>query len=270
MTNSLTPAKESVCVEIAGVTIAFCTENRWFRREVESRYAGFLSSSTNSLVTFDIEINESPQSTPANDSLEVRIEKGEWVMERSDFRARWNPETRHGHIVQAQNFYATDCVLRIVHTLISARQGGFLVHAASALRGGKAFLFAGVSGAGKTTISRLAPPDVELLTDEISYVRREREQYLACGTPFAGELGVGENESAPLSALFLLEKGSENRIEPLHGAEAIQGLLRNILFFAEDPALVKVVFHSACEFASSVPIRRLVFVPDARVWDILG
>ena len=163
-----------------------------------------------------------------------------------------------------------NAVLRIVHSLILARQGGFLIHAASAIRNGKAFLFSGVSGAGKTTISRLAPPDAILLTDEISYVRRQGNGYLACGTPFAGELArVGENQSAPLGALFLLEKGPENRIEPIGATEAVQRLLRNVLFFADDAELVELVFQAACEFASLVPIRRLIFVPDQRVWDII-
>jgi hypothetical protein len=67
----------------------------------------------------------------------------------------------------------------------------------------------------------------------------------------------------------LLEKGPQNRIEPIGPTEAIQRLLRNILFFADDPELVELVFQSACEFASLVPIRRLQFVPDRRVWDII-
>jgi hypothetical protein len=203
--------------------------------------------------------------------LEVKLEAGEWLLKRGDFRARWNPKASHGHIRQSRSPYAMDAVLRIVHSLVLARQGGFLVHAASAIRGGKAFLFSGVSGAGKTTISRLAPPDATLLTDEISYVRREGNRYFACGTPFAGELArVGENQSAPLNTLFLLEKGLHNRIEPVGATEAVQRLLRNILFFANDPSLVNLVFQAACEFASLVPIRRLVFVPDRRVWDIIG
>jgi hypothetical protein len=53
-------------------------------------------------------------------------------------------------------------------------------------------------------------------------------------------------------------------------SEAMRRLLRNILFFADDPELVKLVFQSACEFASLVPIRRLVFVPDQRVWEIIS
>jgi hypothetical protein len=236
---------------------------------IERRYAGFVGTSPRPDLEFDIDLYE-PSESGVDDDLEVRLEAGEWLLQRGDFRARWNPHTSLGHIRQSSSPYAIDCVLRIVHTLVLARQGGFLVHAASAIRGGKAFLFSGISGAGKTTISRLAPPDATLLTDEISYVRREGDRYIACGTPFAGELArVGENCSAPLSALFLLEKGLKNRIDPIAPAEAIQRLMRNILFFADDPELVKLVFQSACEFATVVPIRRLTFVPDQRVWDII-
>jgi hypothetical protein len=274
MTTLSTTADETVSIEIGGMPISVRTQDPSFRRLIENRYAGFVGNSPHSQLEFDIDLYEpSDGATAGNDrdhELEVKIEAGEWLLRRGDFRAHWNPEASRGHIRQSRSPYAIDAVLRIVHSLILARQGGFLVHAASAIRGGKAFLFSGISGAGKTTISRLAPPDATLLTDEISYVRRQGNRYLACGTPFAGELArVGENQSAPLSVLFLLEKGFENRIEPVGATEAVQRLLRNILFFAEDPALVELVFQSACEFASLVPIRRLVFVPDQRVWDII-
>jgi hypothetical protein len=39
--------------------------------------------------------------------------------------------------------------------------------------------------------------------------------------------------------------------------------------FSHDPALVELVFQAACEFVSLVPIRRLFFVPDQRVWDTI-
>ena len=132
-----------------------------------------------------------------------------------------------------------------MHTLILAPEGGFLLHSAGAIRNGRAFLFSGVSGAGKTTISRLAPPDVTLLTDEVSYIRLGPDGYRACGTPFAGELArVGENCSAPIGCLFFLKQGPENKIEPVAKTDAIRRLMRNILFFAEDPNLVQSVFQS--------------------------
>ena len=104
----------------------------------------------------------------------------------------WNGiRSGRGEIRQSANPYSIDAALRILHSLILARQGGLLVHAASAVRNGRAFLFAGVSGAGKTTISRLAPADVTLLTDEISYLRRNGQGYVAYGTPFRRRTGEG-------------------------------------------------------------------------------
>ena len=128
-----------------------------------------------------------------------------------------------------------------------------------------------MSEAGKTTIARLAPPDVALLTDEASYVRRVDDQYIAYGTPFAGELGEpGKNISAPIAALYLLDKAPQNRIVSVDPAEAIRRLMRNILFFAHDPELVRMVFDSACAFVAAVPVYQLSFFPDQRVWDLIG
>ncbi len=172
---------------------------------------------------------------------------------------------------QSANPYAIDAVLRIVHTLVLSEQEGFLVHAASAVRNGRAFVFAGVSGAGKTTIAGLAPRDAMLLTDEISYIKKMGDTYYAFGTPFAGELAkLGENVSAPLKALYLLAKGPENHIEPLGHAEAGRELLANILFFAQEEHSVRLVFDAACEFVRRVPVSRLTFMPDPNVWEMIG
>ena len=261
---------EAVVVEIGGMAIALRTRDASFRQLLENRYGGFVKTPPAPQFDFDIDLFEPSETPHADEDVKVTLKGGEWLLQRGDFHARWDSKMGHGHIRQSRNPYAIDSVLRIVHTLILAKQGGFLVHAASAIRSGHAFLFAGVSGAGKTTISRLAPSDATLLTDEISYVRRDRDVYVACGTPFAGELArVGENQWAPLSTLFLLQKGPENRIEPVAAPEAIRLLLRNILFFADDAELVRLVFQSACEFVERVPVRRLTFVPDQRVWEMI-
>jgi hypothetical protein len=109
-----------------------------------------------------------------------------------------------------------------------------------------------------------------VLTDEISYVRPCPNGYEAFGTPFAGELArIGANLRAPLAALYLLVQGPENCIEPVDPAEAARAVLRNILFFAHDEELVHLVFQSVFDFVARVPVQRLVFTPDARVWELI-
>lgn len=325
----------SICIEIGEMPILVHTDSADFAKLLEDRYGQFVVGCSskgrrvkpgNLTSSFELEVELIPPGHVTDaEEAHVRVERGRWVLERGDFRAQWEPERRRGQVRQSLNPYSIDAVLRILHTLLLARQGGFLVHAASAIRNGRAFLFSGVSGAGKTTISRLAPPDVVLLTDEISYVReawsqepgarsQEKEEgrqkaesgrrnevpststpsmetnnlhlalasdprphtrhqapaYLAFGTPFAGELArIGENLRAPIAALYLLAQGPENRFEAISQAEAARALLHNILFFAQDEELVRLVSQSAFDFVSRVPVCRLVFAPHPRVWDLI-
>ena len=305
----MTALRKVACVEIGGIPIALSTHDDRFLDLLRHRYDGFLSSSR---PEFELEFDLSGSGAVSDDDVRVRREGCDWLIERGDFRARWNPRTGRGSVRQNASPYSLDSVLRILHSLILAQRGGFLLHAASAICDGRAYLFSGVSGAGKTTMTRLAPTDITLLTDEISYLRpedsfinafqlgRRRPRglkpvfsqtrngaaeaepfpkpicetssspsgYSAFGTPFAGELAKsGENCTAPVSALFFLEQGPENRIDELSSTDAVRRLMRNILFFAEDQRLVEKLFATACDFVAKVPVRRLTFYPDARVWE---
>lgn len=260
-----------IAIEIGGIPIRLRTRSNSFLQMLQDRYAGFVATSAQTRCEFEVDLVLPSPEFESDQDIEVTARDGAWLVRRGDFRAEWDSRTGRGRIRQTANPYSTDSVLRIVHSLMLAREGGFLLHAASVIRSGRAFLFAGVSGAGKTTIARLAPPGVTLLTDEVSYVRYTSGTFHACGTPFAGELArAGENCSAPVAALFLLAKGPQNRIESVSAAEATGSLLRNILFFAEEPELVKLIFRSACNFVEHVPVQRLTFVPGQRVWSLIG
>jgi hypothetical protein len=263
------------CVEIGGIPISLATSNQTFYDLLIQRYRGFLSTAS---AEFKLEFDIAEAGSNSGDDVRVSRDGMEWKIDRGDFSARWDPRTGTGLVRQNANPYALDSVLRILHSLILAERGGFLLHAASAIREGRAYLFAGVSGAGKTTMTRLAPPDVTLLTDEVSYVlpitkavmggAASASGYQAFGTPFAGELAKpGENTKAQIAALFFLEQGPANHIDKLAPTEAVRRLMRNILFFAEDANLVEKVMASACDFAERVPVRRLTFYPDFTVWD---
>jgi hypothetical protein len=270
--SSLATATESfeVVIAIGGLPIRICGNDSAFHRMLQKRYAGFITSPGPARFEFEIDLAP-PGLISEDEDVHVRLDSGRWCLDRGDFHAEWDASSALGRIRQTANPYSIDAVLRIVHTLLLAKEGGFLLHSASAVRNGRAFLFAGVSGAGKTTIASLAPTDAVLLTDEISYVRKQQGGYSAFGTPFTGELAkLGENISAPIAALYLLAKGPKNRIEPVGNAEAARALLSNILFFAQDAELVQLVFQAACEFVGGVPVYRLTFVPDDRVWEMIS
>jgi hypothetical protein len=265
-------AAESLAVNIVvgGLPIRLSCGDSSFAALLRAHYAGFCGDERSEHSPVELAIRLGPRPPAANDDeLRVRLDAGNWTVERGDFRFIYDPRLRRGEIHQSPNRYSVDSVLRILHSLALVPESGFLLHASSGIRNGRAYVFAGRSGAGKTTMARLAPPEVTLLTDEISYIRRSQATYIACGTPFWGELAkAGENHSGPIQALCFLEHALENRLTALSGAESLRSLLQNILFFAQDPALVERVFENACDFVSSVPIYRLSFRPEAQIWEL--
>ena len=266
--NTGLASPQGITLKIGESAVRLCSGNDRFRKILEARYAEYLTSEAHPWLQFNVEVTTHKEIT--KDGLEVSKRADAWLVERGDFSAWWKPETGCGELRQSANLYSLDTLLRIVHSIALAENGGFLLHAASAVRHGRAYVFCGVSGAGKTTLSRLAPPDVQVLSDEISYVTRDGRTYRAYGTPFSGELAcVGENISAPIVGLFFLEKSSANGLIQVGPTAALRALLRNILFLAQEPELVEQVFDSALHFVSGVPIRRMQFTPDARAWELI-
>jgi len=261
----------SVFLEIGGVSFNITTSSASFFHLLCDRYSAFLRPTGRPDITWQINLHRPSEQDSPEEDLQVTQRYHKWVFQRGDFLANWDAESGLGQVSQSASAYALDSVIRIALSIFLASRGGLLIHSASAIRQGHAYLFAGVSGAGKTTISRLAPVDTTLLSDEISLVRVADHGVYSFGTPFSGELATsGENQSAPIGAIYLLEKGLRNEIVPVAKADAVQALLRHVLFFSEDRTLVGLVFDTVCAVINQAPVHRLIFVPDHHVWEIIG
>jgi hypothetical protein len=150
MTLAGTPI-ERIVIEIGRTAVLLRTSDHKLAKMLLDRYNGFVTPAENVAAEFEIESHDGGPIS-SEQEVSVRWKNDQWIIERGDFRVRWSPRRRAGTIRQAASPFATDSALRIVHSLVLASEGGFLLHAASAIRNGRAFLFAGASGAGKTTM----------------------------------------------------------------------------------------------------------------------
>jgi len=114
------------------------------------------------------------------------------------------------------------------------RADEFLVHASCIAKDGKAYVFCGESGGGKTTICRMMAKraNVVLLNDEVSVLRKDGESdiYYASGSPFRGEFEPVLDRSFPLGGVFFLKKSRSLSIKRLTGFETFKRLLSAIIF----------------------------------------
>ncbi|MFZ5468728.1 MAG: potassium transporter TrkH [Myxococcota bacterium] len=148
--------------------------------------------------------------------------------------------------------FAAESVLRIAYHVATVRAGGLLVHASAIAFDKCAVAAVGPSGAGKSTLANLcasAEGKGKLLTDEIVQLFPEG---LCAGTPFrSNHENVGSPGLYRLTSLLLLEKGSQERIDPVASHRGM-------------PALLSQVFRSeALELSNAEVLRRLADTVEA-------
>ncbi len=150
---------------------------------------------------------------------------------------------------------------------------GLLVHAAGFLVRGRAVVLPGVSGAGKTTFTRLAEgrEGWEPLSDDriIARLPEHGEGALAHGTPWPGEGRVAVNRGGPLGALVFLAQGSTNETRPLSPAEAATRLLAVASVPWYDAEHLGATLEACDRLVSRVPAALLTFRPEAAAVDLV-
>lgn len=157
--------------------------------------------------------------------------------------------------------YPLDQIL-LMHCL--APEGGLLLHAAGLVVNGGGYLFAGKSGAGKSTISRLLGEQdgVRLLNDDRLVLRPSGGDFRMYGTPWPGELGIAHNGSSPLAGVFFLRQSRENRLVRLTPAEAMERLLPVTSIPWYDPPIVDLLLPAIERLVHSVPAFDFHFMRD--------
>lgn len=186
----------------------------------------------------------------------VRSAGGETLVRWDGLALRLRPGNAEAEV--APPVARLDSALRIALCFELLRRGGFLCHAAAV----DGWLFPGRSGAGKTTLGRLAPPG-RLLSDELVGVRRGR----LYGTPFFGEFRPGDSaRSHPLLAVILLDRAGPTGARPVSKSEAAVRMLECAFFFGDDaasarrlPGLAKAAVRRVPALALSYDARRTGF-----------
>ena len=108
--------------------------------------------------------------------------------------------------------------------------GILLFHGSVIAVDGIGYLFTAKSGTGKSTQTRLWQQHfgsrAVMVNDDKPFLRITPEGVTACGTPWMGKHSLGANLSVPLKAICILNRGEQNRIEPIAAKEAVLMLLQ--------------------------------------------
>ncbi len=166
--------------------------------------------------------------------------------------------------------YPLDEVL-IVNLLSRGR--GVEIHACGIVDPkGNGLLFAGESGAGKTTMARLwkQERDSMILSDDRIILRQDQGRIWMYGTPWHGEARFASSSRAPLKAVFFLRHGRKNALRSKTGAEAAALLYSRSFPAFYSPEGLRYTLEFCGRLTEAVPCYEFDVAPNRGVIDFIS
>ena len=177
---------------------------------------------------------------PAQETIFITREDIEG--ERNRLLAKKNP----GEALEA----STDEALERLHLCrriaeLLPKYDRVLFHGSSLAVDGRGVLFTAKSGTGKSTHTRFWRQEfgerVRMVNDDKPFLHVGENGVTVYGTPWRGKHALGENTQAPLDAIYFVNRGEENSVQPISPRELYPLLLQQT-YTPDDPnAMVKTL-----------------------------
>ncbi len=161
--------------------------------------------------------------------------------------------------------FAIDNAAMLVYAFATADKATLLFHSSVTVLDGKAYMFLGHSGTGKSTHSqqwKAAFPQATLLNDDNPAVRIIEDKTIVYGTPWSGKTPCYKNEHAPVQALVQLAQAPENKIERLRMSQAYPYILASVSGLKVMPEMMDRLFESIAKLLELSPVYRLECLPN--------
>lgn len=150
------------------------------------------------------------------------------------------------------------CAHLICGERLLLRHDAFLLHSSVVHYQGKAVLFSGPSGVGKSTQATLWKTHLgaDIINGDRTVIRKTANGFTGGGSMWSGTSGIYRSETAQIAGIILVEHGKEETLERL-GFEAFKPLLTQTIVNSWDEEFIQKVTGLLAEVMDTVPIYRL-------------
>ena len=144
---------------------------------------------------------------------------------------------------------------------------GMMLHASAVVYDGRAYLFSGDSGVGKSTHTKLwqtilGEDRALIINDDKPALRYLDRQWFAYGTPWCGKDGININMKVPVAGICFLKRGEENSIRRLTKQEASFSVVAQTVRRFRNEELLDRMLALVEQLTGDIPIYELTNRPE--------
>lgn len=179
-------------------------------------------------------------------------------------------------------FLSVHQLIARIFNILFHLDGGLVLHASSILFNDKAYIFAGHSGRGKSTLVDFFHEkykDSTILSDNSAFIRKEENKFLLHPSPylesnriFQSQKTLNLNKAFEIDAVYFPFHGLKNEISELSFSEKTTLIQQNShipyspeVLFKDNKELRKIFAKNFFLFTNNVPIYKLAFLKDPSV-----
>jgi hypothetical protein len=160
--------------------------------------------------------------------------------------------------------YPLDGLILYYLTVIN---GDIMIHASGINNSGTGYIFSGISGKGKSTLAKIwENTGSKVIHDDRLIIRNTGNGFKMFNTPVYID---DEPRESPLKKIFIIEHGTENKLVPLKGANAVTHVMANCIQHNWGPDIIARLLGSISIMCGTIPISKLYFKPDRSVIDLI-
>ena len=143
---------------------------------------------------------------------------------------------------------------------------GFYLHSSAVCVDGKAYLFSGPSGMGKSTHTRLWQQifgeQAQVINDDKPALRCIDGIWYAYGTPWCGKDGININRKVPLAGICFLKQAPHNKIRRLSQSEAAANIISQTMRYFKNLDRLDLMLGHVDKLVREIPVYELENRPE--------
>ncbi|MCI9079331.1 MAG: PqqD family protein [Lachnospiraceae bacterium] len=149
--------------------------------------------------------------------------------------------------------------LRFAFLITAQQHEMFVIHSASILYKGKAWLFSGCSGTGKSTHTALWNKlyNTPVLNGDLNIISIKENFPITYGLPWCGTSGIFTTEAYPLGGIIFLRQAAANNVITLSNYDKALSLIQRLVSPSWDAMLLQKNLDFAERIIHKIPVYRL-------------
>ncbi|MFE5318344.1 hypothetical protein ACFQ88_06520 [Paenibacillus sp. NPDC056579] len=189
---------------------------------------------------------------------------------RADYLIETDLDYHHAKVSVHNELALKHALMNLFSSFLVRRQWGLIIHSSCVVEQGKAHIFAGHSGAGKSTAAKLSSPR-ELLSDEATLVKISPNEIVVYNSPFRSELDVTHAGAyCPLASIQLLKQSQTNSRTSMGKSSGLLHLMDKVFYWTQDPEETRTIMNLLAILAEAIPIYELRFQKNDTFWELMS